>query len=473
MGRPQPLQVSIPIETEAVVRNRKAVTGAEYLKSEGLAINLDVRRLDWRRKLGLPKGTDIHWDNLRCTVVRELSSFLQPMFYRVTFGDGWFVDRKTGQRTYFGVSEHLPGIDLHRGVTTTALRAAVLLAVMGGVGLRAVCWLLHVLFHLEVSKSALGRWVEETAARLPDRDAMIKLLHKDKPITEGHLDEIFPTGWQKGCVVVLKDEYGRIVVAEEIIERSTEHVVPFLEKLKYCGVHIRTFYVDGCEAYRDAIRTVYPEAVIQYDYFHVLQNIWKKLWGAMVRHRKDLKKRSTTVETPWYSLKLEALAKTLWENRGLIFKNPDNLTPEEAQRLVDLIDQDRYVGTVRGFLERVWGIFRDSEGELGARQRLGRLKQREEVVSDPNSPFAKSVAFLEERFEDMIAFLRHPGVKRNSLAESGIRVLRRLEQGRDGFRGDKGRENYLRIYQAIKYCGWSVYRLDGQLNLPPEAARAA
>jgi hypothetical protein len=149
------------------------------------------------------------------------------------------------------------------------------------------------------------------------------------------------------------------------------------------------------------------------------------------------------------------------------------MTPEELQRLVDIIDQDHFVGTVRGFLERVWGIFRDSAGELGARQRLGRLKQRDEVRRDPESVFAKSVAFLEDRFEDMTAFLRHPGVRRNSLAESGIRVLRRLEQGRDGFRGDKGRSNYLRLYQAIKYCHWPVYRLDGQLTLPPEAARAA
>jgi hypothetical protein len=473
MGRPQPLQVSIPIETEAIERNRKAVTGATYLKGKGLAIDLDLQRLNWRKKLGLPKGTDIHWDSLRGTVVQELSSFLQPIFYRITFGDGWYCDPKTGARTYFGVSDRLPGIDLRRGVTTTTMRAAVLLAVMSGVGLRAVCWLLQVLFHVEVSKSSLQRWIEETAAHLPDRDGMIRRLQADRPVTEGHLDEIFPRGWGKGCVVVLKDEHGRLIAAEQIIERSTEHVVPFLHKLRECGLHLRTFYVDGCEAYRDAIKIVYPEAVIQYDYFHVLQNIWKKLWGAMVRHRKDLKQRSAAVDTPWYSQKLERLAKTLWEQRGLIFKNPDNMTPEELQQLVALIEQDDFVGTVRRFLERVWGIFRDSEGELGARQRLGRLKQRPEVQRDPESPFAKTVAFLEERFGDMIAFLRHPGVQRNSLAESGIRVLRRLEQGHDGFRGDKGRENYLRLYQAIKYCGWSVYRCDGHLNLPLRAATAA
>jgi hypothetical protein len=54
---------------------------------------------------------------------------------------------------------------------------------------------------------------------------------------------------------------------------------------------------------------------------------------------------------------------------------------------------------------------------------------------------------------------RHEGVKRNSLAESGMRLLRRLEVEHDGFRSEKGRENCLRIYQSVKYLGWSVHQL--------------
>ena len=66
--------------------------------------------------------------------------------------------------------------------------------------------------------------------------------------------------------------------------------------------------------------------------------------------------------------------------------------------------------------------------------------------------------FLPEYFEWMTAFLRHEGVRRNSLAESGMRVLRRLEVDHDGLRSDKSRQNYLRIYQAVKYLGWTVHR---------------
>lgn len=473
MAPSPPLQVSIPIETEVVVRQRQAITAAAFEAGQGLRIDLDLRRLDWCERLGLPPGTAIHWEKVRTTDVRELSSFLVPLFYRVTLGDGWYMPAVGGKKVYFGVQKHLVGLDLQRKVTTTALRAAVLLAVMGGVGLRGVCWLLLMLFHLDISKSSLARWLQETAAQLPDKEQMLKLLLADKPVTQGHLDEIFPCGWGSSCVLVLKDEHGRLLWAEQLVERTADQVAGVLHKLKELGLHLGTFYVDGCEAYRDAIRAIYPEAVIQYDYFHVIQNIWKKLWRQMVAYRKELKERAGRSQTPWYREKLETLAKRLWEQRGLLFKNPDRMTAQESQTLVDLLDHDPFVGTVRTFLERVWGIFRDSEGELGARQRLGRLKQWPQVQQAPDSAFAKSVAFLEDRFEDMIAFLRHPGVQRNSLAESGIRVLRRLEQGHDGFRGEQGRDNYLRLYQAIKYLHWDVYRSDGTVGLadqPPMAA---
>ena len=72
--------------------------------------------------------------------------------------------------------------------------------------------------------------------------------------------------------------------------------------------------------------------------------------------------------------------------------------------------------------------------------------------------------FLEGHFEWMTAFLRHENVKRNSLSETGMRILRRLELEHDGFRSEKGREDFLRIYQAIKYLDWNVHRG------PPEKA---
>src|SRR5207249_221107 len=84
-----------------------------------------------------------------------------------------------------------------------------------GVGYRRACWLLKELFHVEVSKSSLHRWVEEIAATLPKGDEMIKALNERNPITEAHFDEIFPRGTDE-CVLVLKDEHGRIIATKDV-----------------------------------------------------------------------------------------------------------------------------------------------------------------------------------------------------------------------------------------------------------------
>lgn len=464
----------LPHLTEAIVCNRDLATGFAGIDVDAerkpyLFVEMDVRRRSWRKVLDLPGKTRLYWDNVRTVEVQELSPFLLPIRYRIKCGDGWFRDGQ-GKRHYFGIDEHLLGLDLKRGVTTTVLRVAVLLAVVGGVGLRCVAWLLATVFSLDVSKSALDRWVEEAAAHLPNAEEMVKVLLAQKPVTEGHFDEIFPRGKRKKKpVLVVRDEHGRILVAEEVEHRDEDEVVRFLEKLKRWGLSFRTFYIDHCASYAKAIKVVYKDAQIQYDYFHILQNVWRTIWRGFVRHRKDIKRRSGEVGTPWYAAKLEALAKRLWENRGLIFKLND-LTDEERVKLADLVADDPFLDTVRSFLGRVRGIFTDSNGEMGARQRLGRLQASDEVrTSGKRSAFGRAVGFLDDHFEHMITFLRVPGVKRNSLAETGMRTLRRLEQGHDGFRNAEGRDCYVRLFQAIRYLGWDVHRSDGSLGVraPP------
>jgi hypothetical protein len=462
------VSVQIPVGTEALAGNHHLVTGSTIERLDGtdtLLIAMDVRRLPWRRLLGLPHGTRIYWDDVHTTDVQDLSALLWPIRYRLTVGDGWYRDA-ADQRHYFGVDLQLPGLDLKRGVTVVAMRAAVLLAVVGGVGLRSVCWLLQELFHLDVSKSALDRWIEEAASQLPDAEAMAKHLLRLQPVTEAHFDEIFPRG-RKGPVLVVRDEHGRILCAEEVEDRTFDRVVVFLEKLKAWGFAFKTFYIDHYEPYEQAIAQVFSAAHIQHDFFHILQNAWRKVWKAFVAHRKDVKRRSQAVGTPWYAAKLEALAARLWEKRGLLFTAEDHLTDEQRVELADLLTQDPWLGTMRAFLGRARGIFSDAKGELGARQRLGRLR----VFADEqqHSVFAKVVKFLDDRFENMITFLRVDGVRRNSLAETGMRTLRRLEQGHDGLRSTATRDAYVRLFQAIRYCGWSVHRRDHTLGLPAPA----
>jgi len=458
--------VMIPLTTAVLTSHQRLVTGVVFVDAEGVVVEMDVRRAPWRRLLDLPRRTEIHWADLRTADIKELSVGQSAICYRLTYGDGWYAGAD-GERKYFALQPHLQEIDLERRCTMVAVRASVLMAVMAGIGLRCVCWLMSLLFHFEVSKSSLDRWVKECAERLPDAAGMAKRLHADKPITEASFDEIFAKGQRpKRCTLVLRDEHGRIFAAKEVEERDKDTVTTFLREVKSWGIEPRVFYVDGCEAYSNAIRTVFPNAVLQYDYFHVIQCVWKKLWKVVVARRKDIKVRGESAETPAYSKRLLALAQRIWEHRWLFLKRDENLTEEERTELLDLMEADTTLGQVRGFAKAVWTLFEKSVDVTAAREGLLLLVSRPEVVS--GSAFEKAATFLQSRFEDMIAFLAHPGVKRNSLAETGIRCLRRLERGHDGFRGAAGLDCYLRLYQAVKYCGWTVHRPPP--GLPPSTS---
>jgi hypothetical protein len=187
---------------------------------------------------------------------------------------------------------------------------------------------------------------------------------------------------------------------------------------------------------------------------------WRHLWKWAVAHRRDIKKRAEKVTTPWYKKKLETLAVNLWENRYLLFKASSRMTDEEKEDLQKIVAADQKVSNLRSFLTGIWCIFDESQDENEAREALDKLKKTRRDSKKPAS-FQTVIKFIDNHFDWMIAYLSHEGVRRNSLSETSMRTLRRLEIEHDGFRSEKGRENFLRIYQAIKYLDWNVY------NPPP------
>jgi len=52
------------------------------------------------------------------------------------------------------------------------------------------------------------------------------------------------------------------------------------------------------------------------------------------------------------------------------------MSDEERKTLRELMDDDLDVSVLRRFIHRVWGIFRHSKGEKGARLRLAKLNLR-------------------------------------------------------------------------------------------------
>lgn len=455
------LTVKVPVSTAVLEDNPRCVRRAEY-KCDAIVISLDARKQNHHEILGIEKRIKLRWSQeVRTYEAQELSSFACPMRYHVTTADAWYTDRE-GKRVHY--TPQIRGLDSYAKVSEVAKRAAVLLIVIGAVGYRRAAWLLEELFRLAVSKSALARWVKDVANRLPSKEEMVQLLNEDKPITEAHLDEIFPKG-HDGPVLVVKDEHGRIFASKRVEKRDESHVKCFLEWLKGLGLGIRTFYIDTCQTYRKTIPQVFEGVRIQLDYFHIIQNVWRHLWKFFVSRRKKIARNAEKSGTPWYKARLKALAKSLWKHRHILFKSEDRLTDKEKVKLVELCEADAKIGRIRAFLSGVWHIFEDSQDEDEARQALNELKAQEGAAESDHH--RRAVKFLDDTFDQATTYLREEDVKRNSLAESGMRVLRRLEQEHDGFRGDDSRDDFLRIYQAVKYLGWSLH---GQIA--PKKAQA-
>jgi len=446
------INVNVPISTEVIESNPDCKISGCY-ENGVLLLTIDTRSQNIHHRLGLGTKTRLYFGRENSFEVQELSAMLWPIRYKVLCREGYYID-DNGNRVCFTTTAN--GIDNNRHVSQVLMRAAVLLLVIAGLGYRQVAWVLKILFHVDTSKSSLQRWIGEISSQLPSGDKIIQLLNEKKPITECHLDEIFPVGMNH-CVLVVKDEHGRIITTKGVNNRDEATVTPFLQRLKDLGIMFQSFYTDGCKAYFNSIKAVYgKEAAIQYDYFHIIQNAWRHLWKWAVSHRRDIKSRSEEVSSPWYKKKLTALAKSLWENRYLLFKSEKRMSIEEQEQLTEIVEADNKVGCLRNFLGGIWNIFENSKDQEDAVKALSELKKKK-IDRQNSKPFEKVINFLNDHFDWMTAFLRKDNVKRNSLAETTMRVLRRLEIQHDGFRSENGRENFLRIYQAIKYLGWNVY----------------
>ena len=158
----------------------------------------------------------------------------------------------------------------------------------------------------------------------------------------------------------------------------------------------------------NAIKAVYPEAHIQFDYFHILQNIWRKVWDEFRAHRRDLKERGEAAQTKYYSEKLKSLAAKLWKNRYIFFKSEENLSAKEKETMREVLRTQPEMSFLRGFLHKVWAIFEGPTTEAEAQAKLAELKRY--VAHQENNGYTKSITFLDDNFKNMTTFLRAPGV---------------------------------------------------------------
>jgi transposase len=262
-----------------------------------------------------------------------------------------------------------------------------------------------------------------------------------------HLDEYKATG-TKSWELAIRDEHGRLLFSVRLKKRDTWHIQAILRWLRILGLRITVVYVDFWHAYPPAIKAIYPKAVIQYDFFHVMQNIHRHLYKALTAYRKALKAAKTEHDQDKVR---KAVHAKLWQNRYVLFTNEEGLSLEQQQTLDELLAEhaDTIVEQIVVFRQHLRTLFNESESFGTALEHLATLIL--EGWADVADAFGKIMTFLQEHFDNICTYLRVPTVQRNSLSECTVRSLRRIEHIRQGFKTHQGRVNHLKLLQWRTY----------------------
>ena len=334
------------------------------------------------------------------------------------------------------------------------------LTVICGISLRNVATIFKVLFCIPVTKSTIKRWIDEIGNNLPSEEEILKELKKLKKPSQCHIDGYYPLGTNR-CVMVVKDEFDRILITHEADSENADEAKKFLKKLKDAGVNITSAFSDYSKSFIKAIKEVYPDAKFQADHLHTAKNIWKNLRKGLLEYRRELKETAEKEQDE----EMIDLASKLWKLRWTLLKKPSNLSDEEREEIEFLEKRDTgFISKFRSVIKQVVNIFDYSNTEIQAKIKLKNLK--DQVDQMENSHLNKICKFFDNHWSQAMQFLKKRGLgkyKRSSNSESGMRMLRRLEKNHDGIRSEVTRKNYIKIYQAIKYLSADIADF---LNIP-------
>ncbi len=140
----------------------------------------------------------------------------------------------------------------------------------------------------------------------------------------------------------------------------------FLRKLDDWGLQPYCVIFDLWTTVPKVVRKVWPQALLQYDHFHVIQWLWHYLKNALIQFRKSLK------EEAWAFHREE-----LWEMKWGLLRQMDRWTEKDHLLIPEMIQiyQRTLVEKVLLFKEELWNIFDLSKTKAEALTKRNALAQ--------------------------------------------------------------------------------------------------
>lgn len=298
-------------------------------------------------------------------------------------------------------------------------------------------------FNTTGSKSTIQRWIEKEADKYQFKDIIPRLGFKGILC----LDEYWPRR-SKTCDLISSDRLTyRILYIENIPHHWYEYAENHLKQLKAFGINPYAIIFDMWQPYPHTAEKVFPQALIQYDYFHVIKRVLYHLRRCLGNYMEELKEQNK-----------KDMYRILWHNRFNIMKNAEYRTPQ--QNLYISYINDRFKNTIVPdiliFKEKIRDIFIMSKTRPEAIDRRNQLIA--EGWKESNKYFSNVMRYLSDsyQFNYMTTYLEHPEIPRAGNFETIVSVWRQMEAPRYGFKSNKGRQDHLKLYQLTKYLNLEI-----------------
>lgn len=337
----------------------------------------------------------------------------------------------------------VPGIEKYKRSTKRLSSEAIAGIIQDNSTLRRISRRLRRSFNTTGSKSTIQRWIEQEADKYHFKDIIPRLGFSGILC----LDEYWPRR-SKTCDLISSDRLSyRILYIENIPHHHYEYVESHLNRLKLWGIDPYAIIFDMWQPYPHTAEKIFPNALIQYDYFHVIKRILYYLRRALGHYMTELTDQ-----------KKQDLHRILWRNRYNIIKNVEDRTLEQEGWIKYIYR--RFNGTIVPeilvFKEKVRDIFKKSTSKADA------IKRRDKLIVEnwhkKDKYFGYVIKYLASnyQFNYMTTYLDNPPLARAGNSETVISIWRQMEAVRYGFKSNKGRQDHLKLYQLTRYLNEEI-----------------
>jgi len=369
----------------------------------------------------------------------ERSTFHNPITSRCLVAQGAYRNDQN-QRGSF--TPDITGVSTSQPMSHSVIRLACSLAVVCGVHLRPMALLFAVLFLMPMTKSSSKRWLDDIGVHWPTPEERRRPLLALAPATACHIAGAYPLGTDHG-VMVGKDEHDRLLITQEAASENGEAARPCLQRGQDRGLHITAAFSDYSQSFTETIKAVFPHARFHADPCHPVKNSWGHLKKSLLSSRRKGKASGTEQN----DAPLIAGAKQLWTLRWSLLKKPANISVEEKQAIAALAREEAgFVPRFRSIIRPLVHRFDSSPNDAQAQLTLQQLRQALNAVDDDH--LQKMLTFFDDHWDQALRYRRKKGRgkhRRGSNAESGMRLLRRLEKNHDGIRSAATRQPSMQL----------------------------